>query len=164
MHWRESCFIRLSKANPSVEPLLLLLLFLFTLSLALFSAPSALSPAKKRWKLDVKPRYHYVAYGSSGSLWNFLCQSAPNARAGARCFNKSKVGLPSCSHLVCCISTLQHNRLRLQYTRTMVILQSEFVSTGWQSLHEVPFGTLFFFFWKARQQLNNKLRFSLNQV
>lgn len=150
MHWRESCFIRLSKANPSVEPLLLLLLFLFTLSLALFSAPSALSPAKKRWKLDVKPRYHYVAYGSSGSLQNFLCQSAPNARAGARCFNKSKVGLPSCSHLVCCISTLQHNRLRLQYTRTMVILQSEFVSTAGRAYMRFLLAHYFFFFLESK--------------
>lgn len=39
--------MRFSNASPSVELLLVLLLFLLALSLVLFSAPSALSPAKK---------------------------------------------------------------------------------------------------------------------
>lgn len=102
MHWRESCFIRLSRASPSLELLLVLLLFLFTLSLVLFSAPSALSPAKKglNWmltrisfcKLSFKqvplqlPLPKHISYRSkSKKLW------------------QNQAGLSSHAHFVHCI-------------------------------------------------------------
>lgn len=65
---------------------------------------------------------------------------------------KPKLALQAALVLCTASANFTGKSLRLEYTRAVKILWSAFVSKGWQSLQEVPFGTLFDFLFFFRKQ------------